>query len=118
MNKSAYLLYRPEMDYEESMEPYLICLSERKAKKIQKEAIDYYKNLYESIPPEPEKEEWREDYCEDQYTTLHNNWYHSKDAMIREGIDKAPYGIQVNYFDLNNYSFDKSVISIMKLDLY
>ena len=43
--KTAFLIYRPVMDYEESETPYFICLTKQDAEKAESEMIAFAKAL-------------------------------------------------------------------------
>jgi hypothetical protein len=109
MNKTSFLLYQPILDYEESIEPYLICSTLKKAEKIKKEILDFYDGLIKTVPDEPEQdsEEWFV-------------WMDKRDIILQP-IKNPPYDIRLRFTDLcdesKEYGINQGLISIMELPL-
>lgn len=65
--KTAFLIYRPVMDYEESETSYLICTTLKKAEKVRFEMIVFandilasMKSLYDEEGDQLQQEAWQE----------------------------------------------------------
>lgn len=114
------------MDYEESLTPYLICSTLKKAEKIKKEILDFYDAILKTIPDEPQqsfwdesKKEWIED-SEEVFETKYLEWLDKRDETLLN-IKNPPFEIMLNYSDLTyqdkQYGIDQNLINIMELHL-
>jgi hypothetical protein len=61
MTKTAYLVYRPVMDYEESMNPYFICMTQKEADDAVRKMHKFCERLINRLPKNNQElsyEEW------------------------------------------------------------
>ena len=111
--KTAYLIYRPVMDYEESEESYLICKSRDRAEKVRDEMIHYAKILLQNR---------LESLYDEDGNTLPDAEYSVREEGNYESIKSAnwPYGINLGmdspWRDFRPH-FNEKCISIRELPL-
>jgi hypothetical protein len=106
--KTAFLIYRPVLDYEESETPYLICISRERAEEVRKEILDHAQELITLMPPGS---------TDDEYEAERDGLKFFSDSQARDAYDcetcdkrrnilkeaKWPYGIDLGY-DMDVYS--------------
>lgn len=62
--KTAWLVFCPAIDYEDSIDPYCICATKSGAEKIKNKIIKWYGNIVNQLSeePDPDSKEWDEMY--------------------------------------------------------
>jgi hypothetical protein len=103
-----FLIYRPVMDYEESLNPYLVCSSREVAEQVVKKVRKFMDKLAAKMPEYPPDEEDPD-----------NSGYIAAEQKRREILDAAkwPYGLDLRW-DLKGFAtveFDHGRIEIMEL---
>lgn len=110
--KTAFLVYRPVMDYEESLNPYFICATRQEAEAAAKKMCDYAQRLAKRMPEYTEEEEEKD--------TDGSVWV-EKDTQRRVLFEKAkwPFGMNLRSDIVGFYrlTFDPSCVSVMELPL-
>lgn len=110
--KTAYLIYRPVMDHEESEESYLICSTKERAEEVRFEMITFCRQLLESL----------ESLYDDSGDMLPDEQYLAAEKRNYAKMENAkwPYSVSMS-FDIPwrqyNTSFDAGCISIRELPL-
>ena len=70
-NKKCWLIYRPVIDYEESLTPYLVCDTEEKAHAIVQELKNWLTVFAASLPIMPDDESNLSDEEKSHFTKIH-----------------------------------------------
>jgi hypothetical protein len=97
----AFLVYRPVMDYEESLVPYLIFKSGRSAAAAVKRMRDYAQAIQEKIP---------------EYDSESETWWDDRMAVVKAA--KWPFGIDLSGDIGYGYSkFNPASVDLMPLPL-
>ncbi len=103
---TSFLVYRPVIQYEESIEPYLICSSKVEAETIVETVKAFLQNLFASLPESPEID--GPEYLEifDKRTEIINS-------------AQWPFGLNALKQDLNEFThrLDLTVIAYQELPL-
>lgn len=105
---SAYLLYRPVMDYEESMTPHMIFSTQKAGEEAVRKIQEWGKRVFETMPPRPEQSN-----TDDEYEDM-------MDAREKHIKDSCPAPFDWNFSsDLSNWSdrFDTSCVGLLELPL-
>lgn len=83
---TAYLIYRPVMDYEESETPYLICLTKERAEEVRIEMVAFaerlltrFKSLYDTEGDRLENTLWDEAQSKNTVLIEKAKWPHNID---------------------------------------
>lgn len=125
--KTAYLVYKPILEYEDSIDPYCICLSKEDAEAAQNKIIDWYKNIIKKLPEEPDESiHWMDD--EEETTRkkeIHDNLWiaaHEKSEKVKEKFfKKKPFENIMTYkipsFG-SGYESPESWVGIMGLEIF
>jgi hypothetical protein len=112
--KTAFLLHRPVMDYEESINPRLIFTSRRAADKACREIREWAQRVFDTMPAMPEEECDGPPVSDDQRFSAHD----AREAHIK-AAGAAPYGWGFGCSDLSSYidSFNQGCVEVMELPL-
>ena len=110
MKKTMFLVYRPVIQYEESIEPHVICDSREEADQVKRSVYEFMQRLAKRLPKYPGDDVPDEDFA--LYTAV--------DQRRREILAKAkwPYGIDMHSDLPSGSSFFDSVgdcLSVMEL---
>lgn len=116
MNKT-YLIYRPVLDYEESMNPLLTCSTNERAEDVRQELIKWCHKTEKELPQRP-KDEWGNS-MDDTDDEFQNKRYK---AVFDLDSAKFPFGLAElkEVFSQFHEGFDhnpESFLSIMELNL-
>ena len=109
---TAFLIYRPVMDHEESEESYLICLTKERAEQVISEVIDYAKNTLSGL----------ESLYNEESEMLPDEEYFEIEQRNNDKLGAAiwPYGIALTGdipWREYNPTFNESCIAIRELPL-
>lgn len=107
MNKKCYLLYRPALDYEDSLTPYLVCETSESARHVRDHVIKHYKKFIDKIGEEPNREDVYEKWEE---------WFDKKEELLRISLQNPPFNIKPCWRDIEDNDIE-SAVSIMELPL-
>lgn len=112
--KTAFLLHRPVMDYEESINPHLIFTNRRSAHKACREIQEWAQRVFDTMPEMPEESYGDPPVTDDQRFVVHD----AREAHIK-AAGAPPYGWEFGYLDLSPYidSFNRECVSVMELPL-
>lgn len=125
--KTAYLVYKPIIDYEDSIEPYCICLNEKSAKSVEKKIIDWYNEIIENLPEEPEEEKCWMDTEEEaaQKKLIYDDLWiaaHDKSEKIKEKFYKNKPFENIMTYEIptfkHSYNSPENWVSLMVLDIF
>lgn len=110
--KTAFLVYRPVMNYEESMTPYFFCETKEQADAAAQKMCDYAQRLTKKLPVYTREEE--------EQDTDSSVWS-EKDEKRRDILAKArwPFGVNLQY-DISGFydqEFDPSCVQVMELPI-
>lgn len=109
MSATAFLLYRPVMDYEESIEPNLIFTTRTRAQKAKRAIVEAATALIDSFP------EWP-DGCDSFAQRVETEVWQQRADMVRDFV--APFGWDLkNDISAEDERFGVSCIDIMELPL-
>lgn len=106
----AYLVYKPVMDYEESIEPYFICKTLEEANKRKDRIIKFCKTLHNKLPICPNVN----DESTDEQWTKWGEIENTIRLMIAEA--KYPYGLDLRYE--SSHFEDGGFVDVMVLPYY
>lgn len=106
--KTAFLVYRPVMDYEESLSPYFICETKREAEAAAQKMCEYAQQLADLMP----------EYTNEEEDTDNSEWI-KVDEKRAEILRKAhwPFGVNLSA-DISGFyklEFNPSCVSVMEL---
>lgn len=113
--KTAYLIYRPVLDYEESEIPYLISLTREDAEAIRQQMLDHANELLTQMPPGSTDDEYEAERDGLKFFSdpEERNDYDCEICDARRKILKEakwPFGIDLSY-DMDVYSNTMKVLS-------
>lgn len=101
MSNTAYLVYRPVMDYEESLSPYLIFSTAGKAEKAVTTIRVYAQSVQDKVP---------------EYDSESETWWNEREAVVKAA--EWPFGIDLSGDIGYGYSkFNSNCIEMMELPL-
>lgn len=106
--KTAYLIYRPVMDYEESMEPHFVCSTKKLAERVLAKIRKWGDKAVANIP------EWTDaDKDSPEYDKVFDARYAYVNAL------KGPFGIDFRHSDIGVYttSFPHRCVEMMELNV-
>lgn len=105
--KTAYLIYRPVMDYEESMTPYFICSTKKVAERVLAKIRKWGERAVANMPP------WAENAPEnsDEANAAFDARYEYVNQL------NGPFGIDFRHSDIGvyTYSFPAGCVEMMEL---
>lgn len=123
--KTAYLIYRPVMDYEESEIPYCICLTKEVAEARRAEMVLFAIEVAGNLPKFPTTEHWEAKDQDREFVDCEARCGTRRAEIYWERIDSCediewPYKIELSG-DIRLHddiaSFDESSIQIRELPL-
>lgn len=123
--KTAYLIYRPVLDYEESEESYGISLTLKGAEAMKQQMMDYANELLTQMPPSATDDEYEaerdgfkfipDDIMRDEYN---DDVIEKRRQILKEA--KWPFGIDLSsdiYIYAKPPELQSGMIEVRKLPL-